>query len=151
MSLAGGPRPHRLRMQVPEEQHEGPKEAPEVVVPVDVTLLIQFYVPKHLGEKSNRKQRASRSCGTCPAPGHQASLWGGRERVGLADARTGPLLVARADHANPERPVGPMLLYVAPPTPKLVILFPWHSSNLSETSPHKGVREAAPPSPCLRR
>lgn len=87
MSLAGGPRPHRLHMQVPEEQHEGPKEAPEVVVPVDVTLLIQFYVPENLEEKSNRKQRASRSCGTRPAPGHQASLRGGRERVGLADAR----------------------------------------------------------------
>lgn len=103
MSLAGGPRPHRLRMQVPEEQHEGPKEAPEVVVPVDVTLLIQFYVPKHLGEKSNRKQRASRSCGTRPAPGHQASLQGGRERVGLADACTGPLLVARR-WSRPRKP-----------------------------------------------
>ena len=40
LSLSGALQPLQGRIQVPEEQHEGPKETPEVVVPVDVTLLI---------------------------------------------------------------------------------------------------------------
>lgn len=37
---AGGSGYNTECVQVPEEQHEGPKETPEVVVPVDVTLFI---------------------------------------------------------------------------------------------------------------
>ena len=40
LPLSGALQPRQGWIQVPEEQHEGPKETPEVVVPVDVTLLI---------------------------------------------------------------------------------------------------------------